>query len=268
MTALHGHAKKKACKPSHLKRRLRIERHSQTMPKHSFVSAFNAEAGLKKSAAHDGADIASPYCTKTPCLASAGRRPFRTFYHNPFSSFGTPRWLLRLPCKGMILLAAVTVLLAACDSTPDAPLTTQLQSGQVTSAAADTTETAVESTTGWTIPADLPPVDYDLSTLSRTMMYSQVYDMIYGPDAYIGKTVRMTGPVNMYTDEQTGKLHCACIIEDATACCTQGIEFELKDPDAKLPESGSRVLVRGTFDTYMQDMFLFCVLRNAVLEAG
>ncbi len=109
-------------------------------------------------------------------------------------------------------------------------------------------------------------MDYDLSALSRTMMYSQVYDMIYNPDQYIGKTVRIFGPFNQYTDEATGEIHYACLIEDATACCTQGIEFEPADKHTVMPPQDSMVLVSGTFDTYMNGPFLYCVLRDAVVE--
>jgi hypothetical protein len=55
---------------------------------------------------------------------------------------------------------------------------------------------------------------------------------------------------------------------DATACCSQGIEFELTDdyvyPD-DYPEDGGDICVVGTFDTYEEDGFTYCVLRDARL---
>ena len=36
-------------------------------------------------------------------------------------------------------------------------------------------------------------VDVDLTRLSSTMVYSEVYNMMYAPDDYIGKTIKMTG---------------------------------------------------------------------------
>ena len=132
---------------------------------------------------------------------------------------------------------------------------------------ASTTEVQTEAApTTFVMPQDLPEVDYDLSAVSNTMMYSQVYDMIYTPDRYLGKTVRVLGPFDQYTDEETGKPHCVCLIQDATACCTQGIEFELADTNTDLPPKGGMVLVSGTFDTFMNGPFLYCVLRDAVLE--
>lgn len=132
---------------------------------------------------------------------------------------------------------------------------------------AETTEPQTEAeSTAYVLPQNLPEVDYDLSAMSNTMMYAQVYDMIYNPDQYIGKTVRIFGPFDQYADEETGTVHQVCLIRDATACCTQGIEFEPEDAHTAIPPKDSMVLVSGTFDTYMNGPFLYCVLRNAVLE--
>lgn len=40
--------------------------------------------------------------------------------------------------------------------------------------------------------------------------------------------MKMRGMFSSYHDEETGKSYYACIIQDATACCAQGIEFELE----------------------------------------
>ena len=60
------------------------------------------------------------------------------------------------------------------------------------------------------------------------MVYSEVYDMMYDPDKYMGKTVKMSGWAAVYQDGE-GKLYYACVVPDATACCSQGLEFELED---------------------------------------
>ena len=36
-------------------------------------------------------------------------------------------------------------------------------------------------------------VDFDLTRLSSTMVYSEVYNMMNAPGDYIGKTIKMTG---------------------------------------------------------------------------
>lgn len=96
-------------------------------------------------------------------------------------------------------------------------------------------------------------IDVDLTRLNSVMVYSQVYEIMYYPEDFIGKVIRMTGTYSSFYDESTGKLYNACIIQDATACCAQGIEFILTD-DYQYPEDypkdGDEVTVTGTFDIY------------------
>ena len=110
-------------------------------------------------------------------------------------------------------------------------------------------------------------IDVDLTKMSATMVYSEVYNMMTKPSDYIGKTVKMAGPLASYHDEASGKWYYACIIQDATACCSQGIEFELagkKAPDG-YPADGSDICVIGVFDTYKEGENTYCTLRNAEL---
>ena len=112
-------------------------------------------------------------------------------------------------------------------------------------------------------------VDVDLTVLSSTMVYSEVCNMMYYPENYIGKTVKMKGMYAGYHDESTDKYYHACIIQDATACCAQGIEFEPTDdyryPDDH-PAEGQEVCVTGVFDTYKEGENIYCTLRNARLD--
>lgn len=109
-------------------------------------------------------------------------------------------------------------------------------------------------------------VDVDLTVMSATMVYSVVYAMVTEPSSYEGKTVKMDGIFDVYTDENTGKNYYACIIQDATKCCSSGIEFELEEeriyPD-EYPDNGSFITVSGVFETYEEDGILYCTLRNA-----
>ena len=114
------------------------------------------------------------------------------------------------------------------------------------------------------IPAN--GVDVDLTALSGTMVYSEVYNMITAPEDYLGKTVKMDGRFAYYRDEATGKEYFACIIQDATACCAQGIEFVLAGdcvyPD-DYPALDAEICVAGVFDTYAEGDITYCTLRNA-----
>ena len=112
-------------------------------------------------------------------------------------------------------------------------------------------------------------IDIDLTALSSTMIYSEVSNMMFEPDDYVGKTVKMEGNFSVYHDEASDKYYFACIIQDATACCAQGLEFVLKDsykfPD-DYPEVGEEVCVSGVFDTYYESGYYYCTLRNAVFD--
>ena len=95
-------------------------------------------------------------------------------------------------------------------------------------------------------------VDIDLTQLSSTMVYSEVYNMMTVPEKYIGKTVKMSGMFVNYTNQDGSMFYPACVIADATACCSQGIEFVLTD-STKYPEEGSEITVIGTFEGYEED---------------
>lgn len=111
-------------------------------------------------------------------------------------------------------------------------------------------------------------IDVDLTVLSSTMVYSEVYNMMINPEKYIGKTVKMIGAYAIYEGEN--RIYHACLIADATACCSQGLEFQLsgnpKYPE-DYPEIGSDITVIGTFDTYMEGNSKFCQLIDAVIVA-
>ena len=71
-------------------------------------------------------------------------------------------------------------------------------------------------------------IDVDLTVLSPTMVYAEVFNMIsYAPD-YVGKKIRMQGPAVSYTDEE--------------------------------------IIVTGVFDTYIDvDGIEYCRLLDAVM---
>ena len=118
-------------------------------------------------------------------------------------------------------------------------------------------------------------VDVDLTVLSSTMVYSEVYNMLYFyPEDYYGKTVKMTGQFNVYQwVDESGvvadmPVAYACIISDATACCAEGMEFVLKDdlayPD-DYPELGAEITVIGEFQSYEESGMTWYHLVNARL---
>lgn len=120
-----------------------------------------------------------------------------------------------------------------------------------------------------TSAAPIQTVDLDLSKLSGTVVYSQVYDMMSAPDSYIGKRVRIKGGFNYYQDSETNKEYFAVIIADATACCAQGMEFVWEGNHSfprDYPELDTEITVTGTFGTYEENGFEYIQLTDAELE--
>lgn len=111
--------------------------------------------------------------------------------------------------------------------------------------------------------------DVDLTLLDSNMIYAQCYDMVYNPDSYAGKKIRVRGPFAYYLDEETNKEYFAVLISDATACCSQGIEFvrlgENVYPD-DYPEEGEEITVVGTFNSYEENGSPYVQLLDAVIE--
>ena len=115
---------------------------------------------------------------------------------------------------------------------------------------------------------DLKNIDLDLTTYSSTMVYTEVYNMMLQPKEYKGKTVKIKGLFATYCEESTGVNYFACIVQDATACCSQGIEFSLTGdytyPD-DYPKEGEEITVVGVFDTYKEVNSEYIVLKNAMI---
>jgi hypothetical protein len=111
-------------------------------------------------------------------------------------------------------------------------------------------------------------IDVDLTAISGILVYSEVYNMMSTPENYMGKKIKMEGIYTIYFNDSYSVRYDACIVQDATACCATGIEFELSDelkfPD-DYPEEGDIITVEGIFDTYEEGSYTYCTLRNASL---
>lgn len=174
----------------------------------------------------------------------------------------------------VVLIVLTLSSLSACGSEKDKgttdnqapnPSVSQNQTTEKSSESAPTTSKSAQSADG---------IDVDLTKLSSTMVYSEVYNMMYTPDDYIGKTVKMKGQFAIgyvyntdgTPDESTARF--ACVIADATACCSQGLEFILTGEHTypnDYPELGSEITVAGTFEVYTENGFQYCRLVDATL---
>lgn len=117
-------------------------------------------------------------------------------------------------------------------------------------------------------------VDVDLTLLGSTMVYSELFNILSEPDAYIGKRIRMAGQFSAYeayddpTDPEPEQVYYSCMVRDSTACCELGLEFvlsgKLKYPQ-DYPKLGSVITVTGEFQTYYEGETRFAHLVNADL---
>lgn len=123
-------------------------------------------------------------------------------------------------------------------------------------------------------PPNKDGIDVDLTQLSSTMVYAEVFNMLISPESYVGKTVKMRGNFNYFQaiapdGKMINRLFYACSIADATACCQQGLEFELagnkKFPE-EYPDPGSEITVVGTFEIYEDAEYGFTSMRIANAE--
>ena len=124
-------------------------------------------------------------------------------------------------------------------------------------------ETASESkpisveTTAPEETASEPPVDLDLTQMSATAAYSQIFILCMEPKEYIGKTCRMRGQfftmVDLDENMEISQYHMGCVLTDGPGCCSSGVEFVLagehKFPD-DYPEQGTEITVTGVFGLY------------------
>ena len=99
-------------------------------------------------------------------------------------------------------------------------------------------------------------VDLDLSRMSSTIVYAELYNIQYDPGQYLGKIIRISGQYSVYRDPVTQAVYYACVVPDATACCMQGMEFvpagEAPDPDSPYdPEM--IITVTGRLELYVEE---------------
>ena len=174
----------------------------------------------------------------------------------------------------LLLAACMAVSLCACGK--DVGNNT-LSSNEETSASAEIIPTPNEQETPEGSEPSQPSagkVDVDLTVLSSTMVYSEVYNMLYyDQESYYGKTVKANGIFAIYQMvvdgvTQPAPVAYACIIADATACCAEGMEFVLEGdytyPD-DYPELGAEITVIGEFQSYEENGMTWYHLVNARL---
>lgn len=143
--------------------------------------------------------------------------------------------------RPLAAMAALALALTGCVPRPAQSTATVSTPAPTPAATATPQPTATLSPDG---------VDLDLTRLSATMVFAEVAAMVRTPEDYLGKTVRMAGSLAVYeANPELGiDYFYTVVIQDATACCQQGMEFIW--PEGTLPEAGTGLVVTGTFAEY------------------
>lgn len=177
----------------------------------------------------------------------------------------------------VVTALVISVLLTGCELPEKKSAVEQLIEERVASSESSFTETAVSSvqaTVGESESTETAPltktegVDIDLTQLSSTMVYSEVYNMVVSPEEYKGKVVRANGTFSVYYDKTADRYYFSVLIADAGACCSQGLEFVLDGEKVfprDYPEPDSEITVEGVFDSYTEGDYTYCQLLSARL---
>lgn len=105
----------------------------------------------------------------------------------------------------------------------------------------------------------------DLTKMSATAVYSEVCHLMMEPEDYEGWTMKMKGTCAVMRDETSGKREFACIVQDATQCCSQGIPFRLQKGISS-PEMGEDITVEGIVSIRKEKKTSYAEIRQAVLK--
>ncbi len=109
-----------------------------------------------------------------------------------------------------------------------------------------------------------PNVDVDLTVLSANMVYAEVYNMMMYPDSYLGKTIKVSGPYYPLYYEGTDNYYHYVMIEDALACCQNGMEFIWDEgthiyPD-EYPKEDDIIEIVGELKSYKEENYIYYYL--------
>jgi hypothetical protein len=169
--------------------------------------------------------------------------------------------------KRIVLLSAVllaVMLLSGCGGAPASTQAPALPSATIApSAASSPTLVPLPAASGATpVPLNDPP-QVDMARFSDTMAYSQMMNIALSAEEYAGQTIRASGFYLAYTLEDTGEVLHYIAQQDAAACCSIALRFELTGTHQypqDYPEQGSDILVTGVISTFTFNDYVYPLL--------
>ena len=99
---------------------------------------------------------------------------------------------------------------------------------------------------------EAPKADVDLSAMSGTMVYAEVYNIMLNPAKYERKIIKVRGTYRVSYYPPTEKFYNYVLIADATGCCAQGLEFIAAKSisSENYPAIGTEIEIVGAFKSY------------------
>ena len=91
----------------------------------------------------------------------------------------------------------------------------------------------------------------DLTKLSSTMVYAEVFNMLIMPDEYDGKLMKVKGTFSEFIPNGETEKVTTVVVSDALGCCQQGLEFVIDDnsplKNQGLPSENQEIEIIGRF---------------------
>ena len=100
----------------------------------------------------------------------------------------------------------------------------------------------------------------DLTALSRTMQYSQVSQMLYEPELYLGQVLQICG--KYYKGDHEAIIR---VLDEQACCAAEILMFPADASTFEGVENFSEITVKGVFSTYHSGGVDFCCLNQTEL---
>ena len=104
----------------------------------------------------------------------------------------------------------------------------------------------------------------DLTAMTDLLASAELSNILYLPEEYEGKTIRLRGECVSAYYEETDTTYYSVTTSDAAACCVLALEYLL--PGGDYPPDGTEATVTGEFESYEEDGILYARLKDAVVE--
>ena len=104
-------------------------------------------------------------------------------------------------------------------------------------------------------------IAYDVAAFSNTTIYAFVSDVVNNYSEYEGEKIKIRGVFRAFHSDNLNKDYYVCMVEDSTACCSQGIEFILAD--GEYPDEGREIVLTGTVNRYQEGTGWYFYLSDA-----